>query len=74
MSQDAMLTEIEMAASELRRLGLGSVRVCGREGAAWLQASRADLAAITCDPLRGAVVRAVLGAGFERVALDLEGY
>lgn len=68
---DEMLAEIEMAESELRRLGLGSVRVTQHGGAAWLRMPVSDIALVAAEPLRGAVLIAVRTAGFERVAIDL---
>ena len=72
MNTDDMSVETEMAEAELRRLGLGGVRVCAHGELARLEVRGPDLAAVVCDPLRAEVVRAVRGAGFDRVAVDLD--
>lgn len=66
-----MLAEIDMAESELRRLGLGHVRVRPDGDIAWLDIPLDDLPVIASDPLRGEVLKAVRAAGFLRVAVDL---
>lgn len=68
-----MLIEIEMAEAELRRLGLGHVRVRAADGVACLDLPFDDLAVIVCDPLRSEVLRAVRAAGFARVAVHIDG-
>ena len=68
-----MLTETEMAEAELRRLGLGHVRVRAADGVACLDLPFEDVAVIVCDPLRSEVLRAVRAAGFARVAVHIDG-
>jgi len=69
-----MDAEVELAEEELRRLGLGHVRVRAYGALACLEVPRREVAAIVGEPLRAEVLRAVRGAGFERVAvrIDLE--
>ncbi len=68
-----MLAEVDMAESELRRLGLGHVRVRPDRDVAWLDVPLGDIGMITTDPLRNEVLKAVRAAGFRRVAVDLAG-
>jgi uncharacterized protein len=68
---DEMLAEVDMAEAELRRLGLGHVRVRPVGDAAWLDVPLDDIPVIARDPLRSEVLRAVCGAGFRRVAVRL---
>jgi len=68
-----MLTAIDMAEAELRRLGLGFVRVRAGDEVACLDVPSAEAAGIACDPLRGEVLRAVRAAGFARVAVYIDG-
>ena len=67
-----MLTAIDMAEAELRRLGL-DVRVRAGGEVACLDVPSAEAAGIACDPLRGEVLRAVRAAGFARVAVYIDG-
>jgi len=72
VNEDEMLLETELAEEELRRLGLGHVHVHAYGELACLEAPRDEISAITGEPLRAEVLRAVRGAGFERVALHLD--
>lgn len=67
-----MLAEAEMAESELARLGLGHVRVTAYGDLACLDVPRDEIGAISGDPLRAEVLRAVRGAGFDRVAVLID--
>lgn len=73
VNDDDMLAETEFAEEELRRLGLDYVQVCAYGELACLQVPSAEISAITGEPLRTAVLRAVRGAGFQRVAVHLDG-
>lgn len=68
-----MLTAIDMAEAELRRLGLGYARVRALDEVACLDLPSAEAAGIACDPLRAEVLRAVRAAGFARVAVYIDG-
>ncbi|WP_194420600.1 hypothetical protein [Microbacterium abyssi] len=72
MNDDDMLAETELAEEELRRLGLGHVQVHAYGGLACLEAPHDEISAITGEPLRAEVLRAVRGAGFDRVAVHLD--
>ncbi|MDQ8041078.1 MULTISPECIES: hypothetical protein [Cellulosimicrobium] len=65
--------QVETAESELRRLGLDDLRVHHHGDLARIEAPSTDLLAVTSEPLRGEVLRAVRSAGFRLVALDLAG-
>ncbi|WP_258723489.1 ATP-dependent sacrificial sulfur transferase LarE [Cellulomonas sp. NS3] len=67
------LAQVEAAEAELRRLGLGDLRVRHHGDVARLEVPVRDLAAVVGDPLRDEVWRAVRSAGFRFVALDLAG-
>lgn len=67
------LAQVEAAEAELRRLGLGDLRVRHHGDVARLEVPVQDLAAVVGDALRGEVWRAVRSAGFRFVALDLAG-
>src|SRR3954471_9143598 len=67
------LAQIEAAEAGLRRLGLGDLRVRHHGEVARVEVPVDDLARVTTDPLRQAVVDAVRAAGFRYVALDLAG-
>lgn len=67
-----MLAETEMAESELRRLGLGHVRIRPYGELACLDVPRGEIASIAGEPLRAEVLRAVRGAGFDRVAVNID--
>ena len=67
-----MLAETELAQEELRRLGLGHVRVRAHGELACLDAPHSEIHTITGDPLRAEVLRAVRGAGFARVAVHID--
>ncbi len=69
----AKLAQIDAAEAELRRLGLGDVRVRHHGDVARLEVPLADLAAVAQEPLRDEVIRAVRSAGFRFVAVDLAG-
>lgn len=72
VNDDDMLAETELAEEELRRLGLGHVQVRAYGELACLEAPRDEISAITGEPLRAEVLRAVRGAGFDRVAVHLD--
>ncbi|NDO89276.1 hypothetical protein [Cellulosimicrobium composti] len=63
--------QVEAAESELSRLGLEHLRVHHHGDLARIEAPHAELIAVTSEPLRGEVLRAVRSAGFRLVALDL---
>ncbi|EYR61933.1 ATP-binding protein, partial [Actinotalea ferrariae CF5-4] len=67
------LRQVEQAESALRRLGLGDVRVRHHGEIARLEVPTADIAAVSGDGLREAVLAAVRAAGFRFVAVDLAG-
>jgi uncharacterized protein len=67
------LAQVEAAEAELRRLGLGDLRVRHHGDVARLEVPVGDLAAVVSDALREEVWRAVRSAGFRFVALDLAG-
>ncbi|HEY5979178.1 MAG TPA: ATP-dependent sacrificial sulfur transferase LarE [Microlunatus sp.] len=67
------LAQIDRAEEALRGLGLGDLRVRHHGDIARLELTVDDLARIPLDPLRGEVLRAVRGAGFRYVTLDLAG-
>jgi hypothetical protein len=68
-----MLTAIDMAEAELRRLGLGFTRVRALDGVGCLDLPSNEAAGIACEPLRSEVLRAVRAAGFARVAVYIDG-
>lgn len=76
LEQDGPLAEAETdaaaAESELRRLGLAQVRIRGCGELAWLDLPVSQARMIARDPLRGEVVRAVVAAGFTRVAVSID--
>jgi uncharacterized protein len=63
--------QVEAAESELRRLGLGTLSVHHHGPLARIRVPASDLPAITTEPLRGEIVRAVRSAGFRVVTMDL---
>lgn len=67
------LAQIDRAEEALRDLGLGDLRVRHHGDIARLELAADDLASIATDPLRSEVLRAVRGAGFRYVTLDLAG-
>lgn len=72
MNDDDMLAETELAEEELGRLGLGHVQVRAHGELACLEAPRDEISTITGEPLRAEVLRAVRGAGFDRVAVHID--
>lgn len=72
VNEDEMLAETDLAEEELRRLGLIHVRVRAHGALACLEAPREEISAISDEPLRAEVLRAVQAAGFERVAVHLD--
>lgn len=72
VNDDDMLAEAEMAEAELGRLGLGHVRVCAYGELACLNVPLKEIPGLAEDPLRSEVLRAVRGAGFERVAVHID--
>jgi len=69
----AKLGQIERAEAGLRRLGFADLRVRHHGEVARIELPVADLARAVTDPLRAAVHRAVLDAGFRFAALDVAG-
>ncbi|MBB4692125.1 ATP-dependent sacrificial sulfur transferase LarE [Paractinoplanes abujensis] len=67
------LSEVEQAEAALRRLGFGDLRVRHHGDVARVELPAGDLVRAVQDPLRDHVLRAVTGAGFRFVALDLAG-
>ncbi|WP_298455522.1 ATP-dependent sacrificial sulfur transferase LarE [uncultured Cellulomonas sp.] len=67
------LAQVEAAEAELRRLGLGDLRVRHHGDVARLELPLEQITAIVAEPLRGEVLRSVRSAGFQFVALDLAG-
>ncbi|WP_338606567.1 ATP-dependent sacrificial sulfur transferase LarE [Desulfoferula mesophila] len=68
------LERIGRAEAGLRKLLPGNLRVRDHLPVARLELSPADLARALGEPLRGQIVEAVKAAGYDYVALDLEGY
>jgi len=68
------LGQVERAEAALRALGLGELRVRHHEKMARIELPPDELARLLDPALRGRVVRAVKGAGYQFVTLDLEGY
>ena len=66
-----VLSKVERAEAALHRLGFRELRVRHLDGAARIEVPDAELAEVVAR--RADVVGAVKGAGYERVALDLEG-
>lgn len=66
-----VVVQVEAAESELRRLGLGDLRVHYHGDLARLEAPYTQLSSVTSEPLRGEILRAVRSAGFRLVAVDL---
>ncbi len=67
------LRQVEQAEAAVRRLGFEDLRVRHHGDVARLELSPVDLLRAVTDPLRSAVLSAVLGAGFRFVAIDLAG-
>ncbi|MGA0893261.1 MAG: ATP-dependent sacrificial sulfur transferase LarE [Ilumatobacteraceae bacterium] len=67
-----VLSQVDRAASALRRLGFGQLRVRHYGDTARIEVPVDDLAAVVDQ--RDEVVRAVAGQGFRYVTLDLEGF
>ena len=67
------LRQIDAAEAGLRRAGLTDVRVRHHGDIARLELPEADLGRAAVEPLRSAVRRAVVEAGFRYAALDLAG-
>jgi uncharacterized protein len=67
------LRQIDAAEAALRRAGLTDVRVRHHGDIARLELPEADLGRAAVEPLRSAVRRAVVEAGFRYAALDLAG-
>jgi uncharacterized protein len=67
------LRQVDRAESALRLLGLTDLRVRHHGDVARVELLAADLPRAVAEPLRGAVLAAVRGAGFRFVALDLAG-
>ncbi|WP_298457173.1 ATP-dependent sacrificial sulfur transferase LarE [uncultured Cellulomonas sp.] len=67
------LAQVEVAEAELRRLGLGDLRVRHHGDVARLEVTADQIATVVAEPLRGEVLRAVRAAGFRFVAVDLGG-
>jgi uncharacterized protein len=69
----AKLGQVERAEAALRRLGFGDLRVRHHGEVARIELPVADLARAVSDPLRAAVHRAVVDAGFRFAAVDVGG-
>jgi pyridinium-3,5-biscarboxylic acid mononucleotide sulfurtransferase len=67
------LGQIEAAEAALRRLGFGDLRVRHHGDVARIELPVDDLLRAVGEPLRAAVQRAVISAGFRFAALDLAG-
>jgi uncharacterized protein len=67
------LRQIEQAEAALRALGFGDLRVRHHDDIARIELPPADLPRTVSDPMRGAVVRAALDAGFRYAVEDLSG-
>jgi uncharacterized protein len=67
------LGQVEKAEAALRTLGFGDLRVRHHGEVARLELPAADLVRAVSEPLRPAVLAAVLAAGFRFVAVDLAG-
>jgi uncharacterized protein len=67
------LGQVEKAETALRALGFGDLRVRHHGEVARLELPAADLVRAVSEPLRPAVLAAVLAAGFRFVAVDLAG-
>ena len=67
------LRQVEDAERALRALGFTDLRVRHHGDIARLELGEAELAAAACEPVRSNVRRAVQGAGFRYVVLDLGG-
>jgi uncharacterized protein len=69
----AKLGQVERAEAALRRLGFTELRVRHHGEVARIELPVADLARAVTEPLRAAVHRAVLDAGFRYAAVDVAG-
>ena len=67
------LRQIEQAEEALRGLGFGDLRVRHHGEVARIELTADDLLRAVTEPLRGQVLRAVRGAGFRFVTVDLAG-
>lgn len=67
------LGQVERAEAALRRLGFDDLRVRHHGDVARIELPAADLVRAVADPLRAAVHRAVVDAGFRFAAVDLAG-
>jgi uncharacterized protein len=67
------LAQVDAAEAALRRLGLADLRVRHHGEVARVEVPAEEIATVSADPLREAVVDAVRAAGFRYVALDLAG-
>ena len=68
------LAKVESAERALKALGFRVVRVRVHEGVARIEVPAADLGALLADGVRQRAVEAVREAGFDYVAVDLEGF
>jgi pyridinium-3,5-biscarboxylic acid mononucleotide sulfurtransferase len=67
------LRQVEQAEEALRALGFADLRVRHHDEVARVELSAEDLPRAVTEPLRSQVLRAVRGAGFRFVAVDLGG-
>lgn len=67
------LRQVEQAEAGLRALGFGDFRVRHHGGIARIELPPVDLTRAVSDPMRTAVVRAALDAGFRYTVVDLSG-
>jgi PP-loop superfamily ATP-utilizing enzyme len=66
-------SQVEMAETELRRLGLRNARVQHFGELACVIVSPCDIPVIAVEPMRSEVVNLIQSAGFSVVALDMTG-
>ncbi|MET4637900.1 hypothetical protein [Mycetocola sp. 2940] len=66
-------SQVEMAETALRRLGIANARVHHFGELARVIVDAADIPVVSVEPLRGEVVSLVQSAGFSAVALDMTG-
>jgi uncharacterized protein len=67
------LRQVELAEAALRRLGFADLRVRHHGDIARIELPAGDLPRAVADPLRGAILDAVVAAGFRFAAVDLAG-
>lgn len=70
----AALAQVEAAEAALHRLGIRDVRVRHHGSHARIEVPKAQVAALTAEPLHATVTRAVRDAGYDTVEVDPSGY